>query len=246
MNNMKWVRIDTDLPYHEKLRRIREMRSGHAMMLCWIWMILLCGKGGTADVLMQAPGIPHNVDSLALLMDFGKTRMTAFLNVFEREGMIRRDEKGIHICEWSERFAVLPEGMLGIGTEKEKQKEKENEKENEKEKVPQKEKDKVKVKVKAKVKAKEGNTESKRIDDDDACESGGLDPRQMLMGGTLGRGLVMLSEAQLTDLLSRLSHDEFEKYVDIVAGREEAGFHYRGKSHYQVILEMAERDRRIL
>ena len=55
----------------------------------------------------------------------------------------------------------------------------------------------------------------------------------------------MLSEEQIDDLLNKLSLDEFDKYVAIVADCELKGKCYKNKSHYQAILDMVERDRRL-
>lgn len=66
-----------------------------------------------------------------------------------------------------------------------------------------------------------------------------------LMGGTLGQGVVMLSEEQMEDLLEKLSLDEFNKYVAIVAECELNGKRFKKKSHYQAILDMVENDRKL-
>ena len=63
--------------------------------------------------------------------------------------------------------------------------------------------------------------------------------------GTLGKGVVLLSEEQSDDLLSRLSIDEYDKYVSIVAECELNGKKYKNKSHYQAILDMVEADRKV-
>jgi hypothetical protein len=55
----------------------------------------------------------------------------------------------------------------------------------------------------------------------------------------------MLSDEQIEDLLDKLSIEEFDKYVSAVAECELNGKHYKKKTHYKAILEMAERDRRI-
>ncbi len=64
------------------------------------------------------------------------------------------------------------------------------------------------------------------------------------IGGSLGRGLVMLSEKQIELLLNELSIEEFDRYVDVVANQIEKGRTY-GKTHYQAILDMAAQDRAI-
>ena len=72
-----------------------------------------------------------------------------------------------------------------------------------------------------------------------------LSRRRKVLGGTLGKGVVMLSDEQMEDLLDRLSLAEFDKYVEIVADCELKGKSYKNKTHYQAILDMAEKDRRV-
>lgn len=66
-----------------------------------------------------------------------------------------------------------------------------------------------------------------------------------LMGGTLGKGVVMISDEQFNDLLDKLSLDELHKYMDIVADCELKGKRYKNKTHYQAILDMVAKDRRV-
>jgi predicted phage replisome organizer len=66
-----------------------------------------------------------------------------------------------------------------------------------------------------------------------------------VLQGKLGKGVVRLSGEQIDDLLDKLSIDEFNKYVEIVADCELNGKPYRKKTHYQAILDMANKDRRV-
>ena len=65
------------------------------------------------------------------------------------------------------------------------------------------------------------------------------------IGGSLGKGVVMLSDEQVDSLLDRLSIEEFNKYVGIVADCELNGKPYKKKSHYQAILDMVKADRKV-
>jgi hypothetical protein len=65
------------------------------------------------------------------------------------------------------------------------------------------------------------------------------------MGGTLGQGIVLMSDEQFSDLLDKLSLDEIDKYMGIIVECERSGKKYKKKSHYQAILDMAAKDRRI-
>jgi hypothetical protein len=69
--------------------------------------------------------------------------------------------------------------------------------------------------------------------------------RLKYMGGTLGQGIILMSDEQFSDLCDRLSLDEIEKYCEIVVECERNGKRYKRKSHYQAILDMAMKDRKI-
>lgn len=69
--------------------------------------------------------------------------------------------------------------------------------------------------------------------------------KMRFMQGELGKGVVLLNEVQIDDLLERLSIEEFDHYISAVAEAELSGKRYRKKTHYQAILDMAEKDRGI-
>lgn len=68
-------------------------------------------------------------------------------------------------------------------------------------------------------------------------------PREYL--GGIGKGVVFLNDDQIGDLIERLGIDEFDHYVGIVADCELNGKKFRKKTHYQAILDMAMKDRKI-
>jgi predicted phage replisome organizer len=69
------------------------------------------------------------------------------------------------------------------------------------------------------------------------------DKRRKYLGG-IGKGVVMLSDEQMSDLLDKLSLDEFNHYVGVVADCILNGKKYTKKTHYQAILDMALKDRK--
>ena len=69
--------------------------------------------------------------------------------------------------------------------------------------------------------------------------------KRKVLGGNLGKGVVMLSPEQMDDLLDKLSLDEFDYYVGVVADCILSGKKYTRKTHYQAILDMAEKDRKV-
>jgi predicted phage replisome organizer len=68
--------------------------------------------------------------------------------------------------------------------------------------------------------------------------------RRRYLGG-IGKNVVFLSDEQMSDLLDKMSVDEFDYYVGVVADEELKGHHYKKKTHYQAILDMVAKDRKV-
>ena len=62
--------------------------------------------------------------------------------------------------------------------------------------------------------------------------------------GSLGRGLVLLTDNQKDDLIEKLNLTEFDTYVSKMADLIEKGYNFRS-SHYQYILKMVDEDRAV-
>jgi hypothetical protein len=88
---------------------------------------------------------------------------------------------------------------------------------------------------------------SAREDDTDEDEpvENSEDLQLEYLGGTLGGGVVLLSKEQFADLCDRLSIEELNKYIGIVRDCELNGKPYTRKTHYQAILDMVKKDRRV-
>jgi predicted phage replisome organizer len=68
--------------------------------------------------------------------------------------------------------------------------------------------------------------------------------RRRYLGG-IGKNVVFLSDEQMGDLLEKMSIEEFDYYVGVVADSELKGHHYKKKTHYKAILDMAAKDRKV-
>ena len=73
----------------------------------------------------------------------------------------------------------------------------------------------------------------------------GEEAKLTMLGGTLGGGVVMLSDEQFNDLCDKLSYEELNKYIGIVRDCELNGKPYKKKTHYQAILDMVSKDRKV-
>ena len=72
------------------------------------------------------------------------------------------------------------------------------------------------------------------------------DIKRKMLGGELGRGVVFLSQEQINDLLDKLSLEEFNHYVTVVADCIIKGKVYKKNTHYAAILDMARQDRKVV
>ena len=69
--------------------------------------------------------------------------------------------------------------------------------------------------------------------------------KRELLGGTLGGGVVLMSNEQFEDLCEKLTLDELNHYFGIIKDCETKGKKFTKKTHYQAILDMAAKDRKI-
>lgn len=65
------------------------------------------------------------------------------------------------------------------------------------------------------------------------------------MQGSLGEGIVFMSDEQFDYICSNYSLEEIDKYMGIIKECERNGKHFKKKSHFQAFIDMATKDRRI-
>lgn len=89
----------------------------------------------------------------------------------------------------------------------------------------------------------------KEIEQDKEFHSFSLDEKETakreFMGGTLGGGIVLMSDEQFGDLCNKLSLDELHHYFDVIKNCELKGKKFTNKTHYQAILDMVAKDRTV-
>ena len=71
------------------------------------------------------------------------------------------------------------------------------------------------------------------------------DLKMQYVGGSLGQGVLFMSDEQFENLCEMLTLDELHKYIDIVVQCELNGKKFKKKTHYQAILEMVAKDRKV-
>lgn len=241
MAEVKWVKLTTDMFDNRKVKHLRRLPEGNNIVLIWVMLLTMAGRCNSGGMIFLTENIPYTPKMLADELDFEENTVILALKVLEQLDMIVTDNGFFTIAGWEEyqntdRLAEI--------------------------RAKDRERKRVK-RAQAKALLAESTDvhgmstecphieeeEEEEIDEEKEYHSftryARQEAKRRVLGGTLGQGVVMLSEEQMNSLLDELSLEEFDKYVSIVAENELKGHKYKKKTHYQAILDMAMKDRRI-
>jgi predicted phage replisome organizer len=237
MGEVQWIKIYIDMFDKRKIKKVRRLPAGNDLLLIWIMLLAMAGKCNAGGMIYITESVPYTEDDLADELDFDVNTIRLALKAFEELDMIDTTPEGfINVIGWEEHQNIDKLAEIREQTRKRVAKCRENKRLAE-----------CNVTSNATVTLCNGIEEEGEKDKEKESHSFVLceEAKQKLLGGSLGKGVVMLSDEQIEDLLDKLSIEEFDKYVAAVAECELNGKHYKKKTHYQAILEMAQKDRRI-
>lgn len=257
MAEVKWIKITTDMFDNRKIKYIRKLPEGDSIVLIWVMLLTMAGRCNAGGRIFLTEDIPYNAKLLANELDFEESTVILALDALESLCMIDRSKEHITIPGWEEHQNI--EGMEKIRESKRLAQARWRAKQKA---LP--ESSTVDSTVDS-TEIESGNAEEEREEESEEereyhsfTQSGerkkvsegfstGFSTREetkrTFLQGSLGKGVVFLSTEQIDDLLDKLSIEEFDRYVSIVADAELRGHHYRKKTHYQAILDMAMKDR---
>lgn len=258
MGEVLWIKFYIDMFDKWKIKKIRRLPSGNDILLIWVMLLAMAGKCNAKGMIYITESTPFTVEDLAEELNFEVNTIRLALQAFVEYNMISISDDGvIFVVGWEEhqntdRLAEIREyNRLAKQKSRKKQKQLESvndksmtsqscqdiEEEGEEDEDLEEENHSFNHSI-----AREGeNNEDEPVENSADRES----VRLKYLNGTLGKGVVMLSDEQFYDLLDRLSIAEFDKYVSIVAECELSGQHFTKKTHYQAILDMVRKDRKI-
>ena len=242
MAEVKWVKLTTDMFDNRKIKHLRRLPEGNNIVLIWVMLLTMAGRCNSGGMIFLTENIPYTAKMLADELDFEETTVTLALKALEQLDMIVTDDGFFAIAGWEEYQNI--EGMDKIREQNRLRKQKQREKQKLLEGMSQ----ECHVTVTQchaieEEKEEEGDKEEEFHSFVHSRETEPEYKRRYLQG--IGKGVVLLSEEQMSDLLDKLNIEEFDKYVGIVADNELKGHHYKKKTHYQAILDMALKDRSV-
>lgn len=242
MAEVKWIKLTTDMFDNRKIRHLRRLPEGNNIVLIWVMLLTMAGRCNSGGMIFLTENIPYSPKMLADELDFEESTVALALKALEQLDMIVTDNGFFSVVGWEEyqntdRLAEL----------RAKDRERKRLKRAEAKALLGKSEDvhgmstdcpHIEEEIEEdKEKEEEFHSFIQHTDRDEA--------KLKYLGGTLGQGVVLLSDEQFADLCDKLSLAELDKYIGIVAECEKNGQNFKKKTHYQAILDMVAKDRRV-
>lgn len=252
-SDVKWIKITTDIFDDEKILLIEGLPDSYAIITVWFKLLCLAGKQNNNGVFMMGR-IPYTNQMLATIFRMKETTVSMALDVFSNFGMVEIVEGVITIPNWKKHQSLdayekkKERDRLYQAERRAAQRALITQSSDESSDIAPLEEEGEEEKDKENSFYHSGENEFLKNDFSTGFStnfSTGEDKMRKKLGGELGKGVVMLSDEQMADLLDKLSIEEFDHYVSVVADCILKGKPFRKKTHYQAILDMALADRKI-
>lgn len=225
-----WLKLKRDFFKRHDIRIIEAMPNGKDYILFYLKMLL---ESIDHDGMLRfSDAIPYDENMLSVITNTNVDVVRTALKVFSELKMLEVfDDRTIYMAEVEKligsesasaermrkhRNKALPSQCDDDVTKSDIEKEKEKELEKEKDK----------------------EIHSFILADKETA-------KREFVGGTLGQGVVLMSDEQFEDLCDKLSLDELHYYFGIIVDCEKKGKKFTKKTHYQAILDMVTKDRKV-
>lgn len=110
MDDVKWIKITTDMFDNRKIKHLRRLPDGNNVVLIWVMLLTLAGRCNSGGMIFLTENIPYTPKMLADELDFEESTVQLALTVLEQLGMIQTDSAGfLNVSGWAEHQNI--EGM---------------------------------------------------------------------------------------------------------------------------------------
>lgn len=242
MADVKWIKVSTGMfESNRKIKQIEMMPEGDTILVIWLKLLLLAGTINDRGAVYITPEIPYTDEMLANELRRPVATVRMALNIFESFGMIEIIDNVFYLSAW-EKYQSTDK----LEEMRAKDRERKRVKRAERKALEAPSADSPRTVQGCPRIEEEIEREEEKEEEFHSLTPSDVDEKGLeRCCGKLGKGVVMLSTEQWNDLLEKLTLDEVNKYMEIVADCELSGKHYKKKSHYQAILEMVAKDRKL-
>ena len=100
MADVKWIKLTSDLFDNRKIKQIRKMPDGDALIVIWFQILCLAGNQGSKGLVFFSEDIPYNDEMLSVEFDRNINTIRLALNTFIKFGMIEIVNEFILVSNW--------------------------------------------------------------------------------------------------------------------------------------------------
>lgn len=250
MAEVKWIKVSTDMfNNNRKITQIEHMPEGDTILVIWLKLLLLAGNINDGGAIYLTPEIPFTDEMLATELGRPVTTVRMALTVFEKFGMIEIIDDIFYLSSWEkyqneEKLAEIREKNR-LSQQRSRARRRQLKEASEDVTDMSRDSHVTSHECHDIEEDKEGDSEKEFHSLTPATAEQKEETQRRYLQGKLGKGVVFLSNEQIDSLLDLLSIEEFDHYVETVANCELSGKHYKRKTHYQAILDMAAKDRKV-
>ena len=242
MDEVTWIKLYIDMFDRRKINKIRRLPAGNDILLFWVMLLATAGKCNAEGMIFITEKIPFTKEDFADEFDFELSTIELALKAFVEFDMIDIYEDGfISVRNWTKYQNTDRLAEIREQTRKRVAKCRENKRLKDGNVTG----NATVTHCNAVEEDKEGDSEKEFHSLTPATAEQKEETQRRYLQGKLGKGVVFLSNEQIDSLLDELSIEEFDHYVETVANCELSGKHYKRKTHYQAILDMAAKDRKV-
>lgn len=108
-NDVKWVKLTTDMFDNRKIKHLRRLPDGNNIVLIWVMLLTMAGRCNSNGMIFLTENIPYTPKMLADELDFEENTVILALQALENLDMIMTDGRFFSIAGWEEYQNV--EGM---------------------------------------------------------------------------------------------------------------------------------------
>ena len=95
-----WIKVSTGTFDDQKIKLIRSMPNGDAMVLIWLQLLTEAGKLNEGGVVRLSSGMPYSDDMLATVLGHPLATVRLAINTFSQFGMVSIESDGIWLTNW--------------------------------------------------------------------------------------------------------------------------------------------------
>lgn len=113
MDDIKWVKITTDMFDNRKIRHLRRLPEGNNIVLIWVMLLTMAGRCNAGGMVFLTETIPYTAKMLADELDFEENTVKLALSALEQLGMVTTSDNGYFCISGWEEYQNI-EGMEKI------------------------------------------------------------------------------------------------------------------------------------